>query len=199
MALDSNGAVTCSAAWSMRRTCRCSSASATVTFAIVIGTLIGALSGYIGGWFDNVLMRFMDVLLAFPSLLLSIALVAILRPINREGQRCRRCSRRCLRSASCRFRCMRALCARRCLQSRNRILSSPIARWALRQWRLLFHRILPNSLTPLMVAGHAGDRDRHPGCGGAGFSGSGPAAALSRMGHDAGAWSATVCLMRRIC
>ena len=57
----------------------------TVTFGIVIGTLIGALSGYIGGWFDNVFMRIMDVLLAFPSLLLAIALVAIMRPIILAG------------------------------------------------------------------------------------------------------------------
>ena len=53
---------------------------ATVTFAIVIGTVLGAVSGYAGGWIDNVIMRFMDVLLAFPSLLLSIAIVAVLGP-----------------------------------------------------------------------------------------------------------------------
>jgi peptide/nickel transport system permease protein len=48
---------------------------AAVTFAIVIGTLIGAISGYFGGTSDNVLMRLMDVLLAFPALLLAIAVV----------------------------------------------------------------------------------------------------------------------------
>ncbi|MDQ3704538.1 MAG: ABC transporter permease [Chloroflexota bacterium] len=58
---------------------------ATVTFAIIVGTLIGALSGYVGGWLDNVLMRLMDVLLAFPSLLLAIALVAVLRPLIVQG------------------------------------------------------------------------------------------------------------------
>ena len=52
----------------------------TVTFAIIIGTAIGALAGYVGGGVDNVLMRFMDVLLAFPSLLLAIALVTSLGP-----------------------------------------------------------------------------------------------------------------------
>ena len=41
----------------------------TVSFAIVIGTVLGALGGYFGGWIDNVIMRVMDVLLAFPSLL----------------------------------------------------------------------------------------------------------------------------------
>jgi ABC-type dipeptide/oligopeptide/nickel transport system permease subunit len=58
---------------------------ATVTFAILIGTLLGALSGFMAGWVDNTIMRFMDVLLAFPSLLLAIALVSVLRPIILEG------------------------------------------------------------------------------------------------------------------
>ncbi|MCU0486914.1 MAG: ABC transporter permease [Anaerolineales bacterium] len=52
----------------------------TVIFAIVIGVTLGALSGYLGGWVDNVVMRLMDVLLAFPSLLLAIAIVTILGP-----------------------------------------------------------------------------------------------------------------------
>ena len=53
---------------------------ATVTFAIVTGVLLGAVAGYAGGWTDNIIMRLMDVLLAFPSLLLSIAIVAVLGP-----------------------------------------------------------------------------------------------------------------------
>jgi len=52
----------------------------TVTFAIIIGMALGAVSGYAGGWTDNVIMRLMDVLLAFPSLLLAIAIVAVLGP-----------------------------------------------------------------------------------------------------------------------
>ncbi len=51
-----------------------------VTFAIVVGTLLGMVSGYVGGWLDNGIMRVMDVLLAFPSLLLAIAIVAVLGP-----------------------------------------------------------------------------------------------------------------------
>jgi len=46
-----------------------------VGLAIVIGTVIGAIAGYAGGSTDNVLMRLMDVLLAFPALLLAIAIV----------------------------------------------------------------------------------------------------------------------------
>jgi peptide/nickel transport system permease protein len=48
---------------------------AAVTFAIVIGTAIGAVAGFVTGWPDNGLMRLMDVVLAFPSLLLAIAIV----------------------------------------------------------------------------------------------------------------------------
>jgi ABC-type dipeptide/oligopeptide/nickel transport system permease subunit len=52
----------------------------TVSFAIIIGLSLGAMSGFFGGWTDNIIMRLMDVLLAFPSLLLAIAIVAVLGP-----------------------------------------------------------------------------------------------------------------------
>jgi peptide/nickel transport system permease protein len=42
--------------------------------------LIGAMAGYLGGWFDALVGRMMDVLLAFPGILLAIALVAVMGP-----------------------------------------------------------------------------------------------------------------------
>ncbi len=50
----------------------------TTGFAIVIGSLLGALAGYAGSKTDTLIMRSMDILLAFPSLLLAIAIVAVL-------------------------------------------------------------------------------------------------------------------------
>lgn len=50
----------------------------TVTLALVVGGTLGALAGYRGGWLDNIIMRVMDVVLGFPSLLLAIAIVAVL-------------------------------------------------------------------------------------------------------------------------
>jgi peptide/nickel transport system permease protein len=47
---------------------------------MVIGTAIGLGAGYFGGAVDVVLMRFTDVMLAFPGLLLAVALVAVMRP-----------------------------------------------------------------------------------------------------------------------
>jgi ABC-type dipeptide/oligopeptide/nickel transport system permease subunit len=51
-----------------------------VAFALSVGVLIGLVAGFFGGWVEDVLMRSMDVLLAFPSLLLAIAIVTILGP-----------------------------------------------------------------------------------------------------------------------
>ena len=52
----------------------------TVLFAVSGGMLLGAIAGYWGGWLDNLIMRIMDVILGFPSLLLAIAIVAVLGP-----------------------------------------------------------------------------------------------------------------------
>ena len=51
-------------------------AVAAVVMAFIIGVPLGAVSGYKGGWFDTLVMRFIDALLAFPGRLLAIALVA---------------------------------------------------------------------------------------------------------------------------
>jgi len=52
----------------------------TVTIALFVGTFFGAIAGYVGGWFDNVTMRIMDVILGFPSLLLALVIVSVLGP-----------------------------------------------------------------------------------------------------------------------
>ncbi len=51
-----------------------------VTISLVPGTFLGLLSGYFGGWLDTLVMRVMDVLLAFPAVLLAIFITAILGP-----------------------------------------------------------------------------------------------------------------------
>lgn len=51
-----------------------------VSLAIIIGTPLGAVAGYYGGWLDEIIMRITDLFLAFPSLLLAMAIVALLGP-----------------------------------------------------------------------------------------------------------------------
>jgi peptide/nickel transport system permease protein len=51
-----------------------------VGIALVFGLVIGVLSGYFGGWLDRIVMRVIDIMLAFPYILLTIVVVAILGP-----------------------------------------------------------------------------------------------------------------------
>lgn len=48
--------------------------------AIFIGTILGAVAGYYGRWVDAVIMRFVDIMLCFPSFFLILAVIAILEP-----------------------------------------------------------------------------------------------------------------------
>ncbi|WP_108817535.1 ABC transporter permease subunit [Pseudovibrio sp. Alg231-02] len=51
-----------------------------VSVALVVGVCLGLVAGTFGGWVDTIIMRIMDIILAFPSLLLALVLVAILGP-----------------------------------------------------------------------------------------------------------------------
>jgi peptide/nickel transport system permease protein len=51
-----------------------------VLIALVIGTLLGMLGGYYGGKLDHLIMRLMDILLAFPGIFLAISIIAVLGP-----------------------------------------------------------------------------------------------------------------------
>lgn len=120
---------------------------ASVTFAIVVGTFLGAIAGFIGGWLDNVIMRLMDVLLAFPALILAIAIVTVLGPglINALiaiGIVTIPAYARVIRSSVLSVKEQDFIMA-------DRALGVPPP-------RILFRDILPNSITPLIVQGTLG-------------------------------------------
>ena len=48
--------------------------------SVVVGTVLGALAGYFGGWVDNLIMRFVDVVMTFPSIIVLLTLAAIVGP-----------------------------------------------------------------------------------------------------------------------
>lgn len=52
----------------------------TVTLALSFGTLIGAVSGYLGGWTDRITMTINDALMAFPGILLALGIMAVIGP-----------------------------------------------------------------------------------------------------------------------
>jgi ABC-type dipeptide/oligopeptide/nickel transport system permease subunit len=120
---------------------------ATMTFAILIGTLIGSVAAYAGGVVDNILMRIMDVLMAFPSLLLAIAIVSVLgmgliNALLAIGIVSIPRFARLVRSTVLSVKELEYVQASRALGA------SPM--------HILFRRILPNAITPLIVQGTLG-------------------------------------------
>ena len=120
---------------------------ATVGFAIVAGTLLGSVAGYAGGWLDNLIMRLMDVLLAFPSLILAIAMVTVLGPglLNAAlaiGIVAIPVYARVMRASVLSIKEREFVVASRALGESSR--------------GILLRRIVPNALTPLIVVGTLG-------------------------------------------
>lgn len=120
---------------------------ATVSFALVVGTILGAFSGFLGGWFGNVTMRILDVVLAFPFLILAIAIVSVLGPGLTNAMLAIAIVSipvyaRVVRSSVLSVREQSFIEASRALGASNA--------------QILFGRILPNALPPLIVIGTLG-------------------------------------------
>jgi ABC-type dipeptide/oligopeptide/nickel transport system permease subunit len=119
----------------------------TVGFSILVGVFLGAIAGYAGGRTDNIIMRVLDVLLAFPSLLLSIAIVSVLGPglINAMLAIA-------IVSIPVYARVMRASV----LASRQEEYVQAARVVGLSSLWILFRHIMPNAITPLIVQGTLG-------------------------------------------
>jgi peptide/nickel transport system permease protein len=118
-----------------------------VVLAMAIGTTIGLVSGFFGRWIDNVLMRCMDVLLSFPSLLLAILIVTVLgRGLINS-----------VLAISVVFVPHYARVTRgQVLAVRELDFITADRALGVSSFRLLRHRIFPNVLTPLVVQGTLG-------------------------------------------
>ena len=119
----------------------------TVGGAILVGSLIGAIAGYAGGFLDNLLMRVMDVILAFPSLLLALAILTVLGRglINAQiaiAIVAIPIYARVMRAAVLAVRDLDYVVASRALGESGA--------------GLLMRRVVPNALTPLIVQGTLG-------------------------------------------
>lgn len=119
----------------------------TVGFAIIVGTLLGAIGGYVGGWLDNVIMRVMDVLLAFPSLLLAIAIVTVLG---------RGLQNALLAIAIVSIPRYARVIRGSVLSIKEQAYVSASRALGAGHLHILFRRILPNAIPPLIVQGTLG-------------------------------------------
>jgi peptide/nickel transport system permease protein len=113
--------------------------------SLVVGTLIGSISGFLGGKVDNLIMRVMDMLLAFPSFVLALVFVAVFSPTLTI----------LVIALSIRFIPMYARLVRGEMFV-ERVKEYTIAAQAIgsAQMRLVFRHLLPNSLSPAHHAVH---------------------------------------------
>lgn len=114
------------------------------TLSLSSGVLIGVFAGYYRGWVDTIIMRLMDIILAFPSLLLALVLVAILGPGLTNGM-----IAIALVLQPHFVRLTRAAVMSE--KGRDYVTASRLA--GASPLRLMFRTILPNCMAPLIVQG----------------------------------------------
>ncbi|CAM3082567.1 nickel transporter permease [Paenibacillus sediminis] len=115
--------------------------------SIIFGTILGVLAGYYGKWIDMIISRLFDILLAFPSILLAIAIVAILGPSLQNALYAIAIVNiptygRLIRAKVLSLKSEEYITAARAIGMKNN--------------RILISHILPNSITPIIVQGTLG-------------------------------------------
>ncbi|WPD76866.1 ABC transporter permease [Dickeya fangzhongdai] len=113
-----------------------------VVFPFCIGTLLGALSGYLGGLTDTLVMRVIDVVLAFPFLVLMLAIIAVLGPGLMSFY---------IAMAMVGWVSYARLVRSQVLTLRQRDYILAARSLGYSHWRVLFVHLLPNALTSSLV------------------------------------------------
>lgn len=113
-----------------------------VTGALVMGTLLGVIAGFFGRWVDLLISRIFDVLLAFPSILLAIAIVAILGPSLQNAL---------LAIAIINIPIFGRIVRSKVLSIREEEYIVAAKALGMKNSRILFHHIFPNSVAPIIV------------------------------------------------
>ncbi|MCM3739260.1 ABC transporter permease [Oceanobacillus luteolus] len=113
-----------------------------VTGALVFGTLLGVTAGYFGRWVDMIISRIFDILLAFPSILLAIAIVAILGPSLENAL---------LAIAIINIPIFGRLVRSRVISLREEEYIMAAKAQGMKNGRIIFQHILPNSIAPIIV------------------------------------------------
>lgn len=118
------------------------------TFAVmgslVVGCLLGIIAGYYGRWVDTLISRTFDIMLAFPSILLAIAIVAVLGPSLRNAL---------IAIAVINIPNFGRLIRSRVLSVKEEEYIMAAKAIGMKDSRILFQHILPNSMAPIIVQG----------------------------------------------
>ncbi|MED0687416.1 nickel transporter permease [Anoxybacillus ayderensis] len=112
--------------------------------SVVIGSLLGIIAGYYGRWVDAVISRIFDIMLAFPSILLAIGIVAVLGPSLKNAL---------IAIAVINIPNFGRLIRSRVLSIKQEEYITAAKAIGMSDARILFHHILPNSMAPIIVQG----------------------------------------------
>lgn len=135
-----------------------------VAASLVAGTLLGVIAGFYGKWVDMVISRFFDILLAFPSILLAIAIVAILGPSLQNAL---------YAIAIVNIPTYGRLVRAKVLSLKEEEYITAARAIGMSDVRTLFTHVLPNSLSPIIVQGTLGISTAIIEAAGLGFMGLG--------------------------
>jgi len=113
-----------------------------VLASAVAGTLLGIVAGYYGRWADSIISRMFDIMLAFPSILLAIAVVAILGPSLQNAL---------VAIAVINIPNFGRLVRSKVLSVKQEEYIMSARAVGMKDTRILLHHILPNSVTPVIV------------------------------------------------
>lgn len=112
--------------------------------SMIVGCFLGIVAGYYGKWVDTIISRFFDILLAFPSILLAIAVVAVLGPSLQNAL---------IAIAIINIPNFGRLIRSRVLSVKQEEYIMAAKAVGMKNSRILFHHVMPNSIAPIIVQG----------------------------------------------
>ncbi|WP_313237770.1 nickel transporter permease [Sporosarcina ureae] len=115
-----------------------------VVGSIVVGSFLGIIAGYYGRWIDTIISRIFDIMLAFPSILLAIAIVSVLGPSLRNAL---------IAIAIINVPNFGRLIRSKVLSIKEDEYITAAKAIGMKDFRILFSHILPNSMAPVIVQG----------------------------------------------
>jgi ABC-type dipeptide/oligopeptide/nickel transport system permease subunit len=144
-----------------------------VVISASIGTVLGLLAGYYGGWGDRVISRSMDFIMALPAVLFAIVIVAVLGPGLLNA---------IVAVSIVALPNFTRLIRAQVLAERNKQYVQAAHLYGASSLRILFKEILPNCVAPLIVQGSLGFSDGVLNCAALGFLGLGAQAPTPEWG-----------------
>ena len=115
-----------------------------VILSVIVGSVLGIVAGYYGKWVDTIISRIFDIMLAFPSILLAIAVVAVLGPSLQNAL---------IAIAIINVPNFGRLIRSKVLSIKEEEYITAAKAIGMKDTRILFSHILPNSMTPVVVQG----------------------------------------------